>query len=306
MGMYCVGEVIKKTREGLGITQEELCDGICSVETLSRIENGKRSPNRTNFQLLMERMGKCGEKYFPFIRSDDVSIMQEHEKVNRMLQKRQFEDVDFLLTYLEAKLDLTDNVNRQFILRSRSMNDYCLGRINEKEKRIMLMEALLCTIPSFDANNISKGIFTHYEITIICNIATSYAEEGNFDIAIKFLTQIENYFANVSIDIEERATSESFMLAILSQTLGRNKNIEDALKVGNKGMELCLEAKLGGNLATFLFNTAFDMVLLNEDGKACKIRLLQAFYVARLNDNWRQMEFIKNYWEKIYGTFVLI
>ena len=34
MGIYLAGEVIRRNRESMGITQEELCDGICSVETL--------------------------------------------------------------------------------------------------------------------------------------------------------------------------------------------------------------------------------------------------------------------------------
>ena len=34
MGIYAVGEVIRRNRENIGMTQEELCDGICSVETL--------------------------------------------------------------------------------------------------------------------------------------------------------------------------------------------------------------------------------------------------------------------------------
>lgn len=60
MGIYAVGEVIRRTRESLGMTQEELCDGICDVVTLSRIENGRNTPSRANFEALMERMGKMG------------------------------------------------------------------------------------------------------------------------------------------------------------------------------------------------------------------------------------------------------
>lgn len=74
MGVYLVGQVIKRTRESLGMTQEELSDGICSVETLSRIENGKRAPNRANFEALMERMGKCGKKYIPNVHHRNMEV----------------------------------------------------------------------------------------------------------------------------------------------------------------------------------------------------------------------------------------
>ena len=35
-----LGEYIKQRRLDLGLTQEQLCDGICEPVTLSRLENG--------------------------------------------------------------------------------------------------------------------------------------------------------------------------------------------------------------------------------------------------------------------------
>ena len=38
-----LGEYIKQRRLDLGLTQEQLCDGICEPMTLSRLENGKQN-----------------------------------------------------------------------------------------------------------------------------------------------------------------------------------------------------------------------------------------------------------------------
>ena len=35
-----LGEYVKQRRLDLGLTQEQLCDGICEPMTLSRLENG--------------------------------------------------------------------------------------------------------------------------------------------------------------------------------------------------------------------------------------------------------------------------
>ena len=40
-----IGWIIKQTREEIGLTQEQLCEGICTPATLSRIENGKQAPS---------------------------------------------------------------------------------------------------------------------------------------------------------------------------------------------------------------------------------------------------------------------
>ena len=47
MANYKAGDVIRLTRNAVGMTQEELSDGICSVETLSRIENNNLTEQQT-------------------------------------------------------------------------------------------------------------------------------------------------------------------------------------------------------------------------------------------------------------------
>ena len=56
MSIYKIGYIIKQRREELHYTQEELAEGICSVTTLSRIENGERLPSKDNFEMLFQRL----------------------------------------------------------------------------------------------------------------------------------------------------------------------------------------------------------------------------------------------------------
>ena len=57
MPIFQFGILIKRKREELGYTQEDLADGICSVPTLSRIENGERMPTKEHFEMLVQRLG---------------------------------------------------------------------------------------------------------------------------------------------------------------------------------------------------------------------------------------------------------
>ena len=52
-----LGEYIKQRRLDLGLTQEQLCDGICEPMTLSRLENGKQTPSRNRINALLQRLG---------------------------------------------------------------------------------------------------------------------------------------------------------------------------------------------------------------------------------------------------------
>ena len=39
MESYCIGDVIRIRRQMFGMTKEQLCKGICSVKTLTRMEH---------------------------------------------------------------------------------------------------------------------------------------------------------------------------------------------------------------------------------------------------------------------------
>ena len=57
MAVFQLGPIIRNRRIELGLSQEDLADGICSVPTLSRIENGERMPTKNHFEMLMQRLG---------------------------------------------------------------------------------------------------------------------------------------------------------------------------------------------------------------------------------------------------------
>ena len=57
MSNYNVGDIIRLTRLSIGMSQEELSDDICSVQTFSRIENGKVNVKKNTYQQLMDCVG---------------------------------------------------------------------------------------------------------------------------------------------------------------------------------------------------------------------------------------------------------
>ena len=67
MAVYSMGAILKKCREAKGITQEELCLGICTASALSKMEHGYREPSYVKFASLMERMGEWPEAYDIFV-----------------------------------------------------------------------------------------------------------------------------------------------------------------------------------------------------------------------------------------------
>ena len=63
MKEFPIGEVIRQRRMELGLTQEELCEGIYEPPTMSRIETGRQTPSRTKLNVLLQRLGLQDEWY---------------------------------------------------------------------------------------------------------------------------------------------------------------------------------------------------------------------------------------------------
>lgn len=86
MGNYNVGDMIRLSRIANGMTQEELSEGVCSVETLSRIENGKHKVKSDTYRQLMEKMYQITEKNYAVCVSRDMELIQEREYLRMLWQ----------------------------------------------------------------------------------------------------------------------------------------------------------------------------------------------------------------------------
>jgi len=69
-----IGPYIRQKRLDKGWTQEELCDGICSVPTLSRIETCDRTPSSGVLKALLEKLGLPTGPFVALLGKDDLAI----------------------------------------------------------------------------------------------------------------------------------------------------------------------------------------------------------------------------------------
>lgn len=88
--MYTIGSVIKHEREKRGISQEELCFGICAVSTLSRIEHSEQTPSMEKAMALLDRLGLEGSAYLSFVSNEEYEFYKISRNVGWMLANRQY------------------------------------------------------------------------------------------------------------------------------------------------------------------------------------------------------------------------
>ena len=108
---YDFGKVYKEIRESKGLTQEEVCGGVLSRTSLSKIESGKTTPKYENMEFLLRQINMSFEE-FDYIchlyqPSQRTEIMQTYLNMNSIIGSSDL--VNFFETcqdYLKTHHDL--------------------------------------------------------------------------------------------------------------------------------------------------------------------------------------------------------
>ena len=136
------GSLIKYHRERLGITQKELCEGICVVSHLSKIENNKVEPSP---EIVQELFKKLGMKYY----NDAEFINKNQGKIDRF-----FHDLNFYRKTNDIFKEVEEQ--RDKFLNSPLIIDYLLLKSysNENKSNVERLSEL-----EIYMNNHQKGWF---------------------------------------------------------------------------------------------------------------------------------------------------
>lgn len=193
MQNFFLGDYIKQKRLDLGLTQEQLCDGICEPMTLSRLENGKQTPSRNRINALLQRMGLPDDRYFALLSKNELEMEALQKEIVACNVTEQVAEGFEKLAQFEALAAPDDQIAQQFILSSKVLLGRLDGRYMPREQIDMLMQAIRLTVPRFDLENIESFLYTKDEITIINQIGLAYSDDGQNKKSAEIYYQLLRY-----------------------------------------------------------------------------------------------------------------
>ena len=314
MANYRVGDVIRLTRKAAGITQEQLSDGICSVETLSRIENGKHAVKRETYSQLMARMGRNTSRCYALCMSKDMELLGERIWLEDALAKFDYREADRYLSILKRKIADTP-MNQQYIARIEGLLDYRNKRIDAEEWIKREENAIRLTVPEYEKylfieKKEDAFPFTELEILTLMSLANAYSVNEQPDIAIRIYDALllgleEEYMDFISVRKLRMVINFNYI-----RSLEQQDKYQEALDKGKKLLENAIKFDYGRMIPMALVAIVWDMnKIIEKDNNANEIleikrKLRQAYYIAAArNDNYN-VNIIKNYYRSCYGEEV--
>lgn len=300
MPIYKFGYIIRQRREELGYTQEDLAEGICSVPTLSRIENGERLPTKDHFEMLLQRLGFSESILYNYVDEHTLFLHKLKFKIRQAIILEHFEEAQSLLGNYKRKMDPESHLEQQFVLLNgllASPLSYTVeGRLAQFEAAIRL------TCPNYNNEDSVPSILSYEEIIILNNIAGCYQSMHDFQKAIHILSLIKKHYENGMINPEEILRTQPLILYNLSKCLGLAARYEECIETCNLGIRIARETGRCSFLERMLYNKAWSLTKRNQPGdmEQTKESVKLALYMAVAMGNQTSAEHYKRFIERTF------
>lgn len=297
-----LGEYIKQKRLDLGLTQEQLCEGLCEPMTISRLENGRQTPSRNLINALLQRLGLPDDRYFALLNSHEIEIETLRKEIvscnvqyGQMLglEKAQAaEQAQEKILALERIAGKDDRVTQQFILRAKVLLGKAEGRYSLEEQLELLMEAIRLTVPRFDLEEINSCLYSFNEITIINQIANVYSDMGQHKKAIDIFSQLLKYVRKHNHHMLQTGGMLPLVTYGYARELDLGRRYEDAIEIAELGWQTCVKYGNHQFLPGLIHIMGECYHLLGGDEKSEEL-YRQAYYIYQATKNDRDIAILQ-------------
>ena len=194
--IFSMKDVLRTRREMFGLTQEQLCEGICSVKSLRRAEKGQTHMQRETLKKLLNRLGLSGQMQWSRLITSDREVIRMAEELADYINDRKFSVASKQLESLKSRIDLDIPQNKQYFLEKQALLEFEQGKVTREEFVKMEKEALECTLRAENLYRKENVYLTEREIICISNSWKGMEEKEKRESINLILRLYDNYALN--------------------------------------------------------------------------------------------------------------
>lgn len=263
MAVYSTGIILKQCRKAKGITQEELCSGICTAGALSQMENSKMEPSYVKFASMMERMGEWPEAYDVFIGDKVYRIHELEREIQKSAYHHDYVKVAIYLDEYKKEIGSfpSETIYLQFY---RFMEIVCETKRYIRADQIEELENILrMTVRGYGKKPLQTLFLSQQELQILNCIAVGYGENNKREKAISLLDEIKAYMDEKFIGCREKFALYSSVLLNKVRYLGLSGMYEEALRCAKQSIDILLETGRTMYIAEVYYDIAWIYIKMD-------------------------------------------
>lgn len=301
--MYLINEIISLTRRSRRMTQEKLCEDICTPETISRIESGKRSPSTKNFYRLMERLELERDYYHFELDTSDYEVQEKYYAFGRMMTLRRWEDARPLLEEVKNQLNMENRINRFVIEVDENMLSFHEGKLDLDSFLHACEKALCCENEEWKEEAYWNQFLTRTKVVLFSHLASTYGWKGRHEDALFLFRKTLEELEKSSVALEDRFSSVAPIIANLSTEYGKASMMQECVEMCRKGILMSLKKRKSTLLPMFLSNMAEALEAINpENVSICKKYVHWAYYLSDFEKNERINKYADAFYRARYDA----
>jgi len=298
------GEIIRKIREDMGLSQGEMAARLfLEQKKISRIEKGTMSIDIWQLMQMLELLGYPSEDFWLlYLESEEYEGYRTYRLLKKQLWDNDFASARVTLTNIKQSPLAEQPLINQFLELASVMLD---DGISDEDAIEKLYKALRLSSPDFDETKIAEYRLTYNEIYILISITSLLSKIGNKEKAISVTKAIIESRENSRTSEEDRAKLFPALMFNLSNFLGQSGKTKEALKVCNQAIEVCREHKKLDSVPQILLNIASCHHILGEQEHVYKTYLVRAYHAAYAHGENELGQRIKKYAEEDFGITII-
>ena len=292
-----VGQYLSTERKKVNYTQEKISDGICSVESYSRIENG-RKPTRNNYKALTEKIGTENRYYIELVNTGNIDALLLRREISYELFMEKNERLPELLEELKTVLGEKEVAkNRQYLEFVQVSIEENTGRKTWNQCCDMFRNILSYTMNEKEIGK-KRHVYTMLEINLIDHISVCMAKDGKSEEAMHLIKAFLD-------DMDYMKTEKYYETFLAKLNYARWKsdreNFDEAECIYREGIEQRIRRNKTELLDEYIGEYAYNKYLKNNINEKQDVKryLLYALVLSRRYGTQRVYKTILQFFKKI-------
>lgn len=226
-------EMILRTIQERGISQRDLCYGLCSESTFTRYLRGERHMDRLLMTALMQRLGESPDKFSPMLTEDEYLYFEWRQKVAVAQLHKDWKELGLLLRQPVARDTSCNEVlqKQYYLLVSGIVQEKCFG--NREESLRALEQAISLTVPDY-VMEIREG--TRLGVQEINTLLLWQELQPDGKKSYRILKWLVNYIDTCYIDTQEKCKVYPKVVAQYLPLLNQREKYYECMTLAQKAI----------------------------------------------------------------------
>lgn len=279
MSVQHAGAIIREARLKAGLSQEKLSEGICSVLSLSRIENGTAGVSPSTFQALMAHAGVPCEAYPIFASRDDFDCFYTLKRARFYLDCWQLKEAYEELDKIEKKNFAKNKYYYQEWLLLHSKLQLRSGCGNHSDIFQTLLDAIHISRPDIDLSDFRELLLSLNELELLIYISHEMLYSDTKSYCLDICIQISSYLENSPLSFLEKERLLAENAIVYSKYLLASKDYPAAFTLTDTFRKKTIQNADDSSLHELTFLTGLSLYHIGKCSEAL-VLFKTAYYSA--------------------------